>query len=135
NERTLNDGFMETLYAQSWYKMIHSQQLKNLVDQYNYKVIFAPHANIVPYLEKFEVPSYIEKWTVNDQFGGIQKLFQKSKIMITDFSSVAFEMAFLEKAIIYYQFDKETIYKGDHFIKKGYFEYERDGFGPVVEEV
>lgn len=135
NERTLNEDFMETLYAQSWYKMIHSQQLKNLVDQYSYKVIFAPHANIVPYLEKFEVPSYIEKWTANDQFSNIQKLFQKSKIMITDFSSVAFEMAYLEKAIIYYQFDQNTFYQGEHIFQKGYFEYERDGFGPVVEEV
>src|SRR5690606_8967093 len=33
NERALNDAFMETLFAQSWYKLIHSTQLKDLVNQ------------------------------------------------------------------------------------------------------
>lgn len=135
NERALNDAFMETLFAQSWYKLIYSPQLKNLVDQYGYKVIFAPHANIVPYLDQFEIPSYMSIWSIHDQKGSIQNLFQKAKIMLTDYSSVAFEMAYLDKAIIYYQFDKETIYQGGHIYQKGYFEYERDGFGPVVEEV
>src|SRR5690606_8538968 len=135
NKRALNDNFMETLFAQSWYKLIHSPQLKNLVEQYGYKVIFAPHANIVPYLDQFSVPSYMSIWSIHDQEGSIQNLFQKAKIMLTDYSSVAFEMAYLDKAIIYYQFDKKTIYQGDHIYQKGYFEYERDGFGPVVEEV
>lgn len=135
NERALNDAFMQTLYAQSWYKLIHSPQLKHLVDQYGYKVIFAPHANIVPYLDQFEIPSYMSIWSIHDQEGSIQNLFQKAKIMLTDYSSVAFEMAYLDKAIIYYQFDKEMIYQGSHIYQKGYFEYERDGFGPVVEEV
>lgn len=135
NERALNDAFMETLFAQSWYKLIHSTQLKDLVNQYDYKVIFAPHANIVPYLDQFNIPSYMSIWSIQDQKGSIQKLFQKAKIMLTDYSSVAFEMAYLDKAIIYYQFDNETIYQGGHIYQKGYFEYERDGFGPVVEEV
>src|SRR5690606_2487376 len=81
------------------------------------------------------VPSYMSIWSIHDQEGSIQNLFQKAKIMLTDYSSVAFEMAYLDKAIIYYQFDKKTIYQGDHIYQKGYFEYERDGFGPVVEEV
>lgn len=135
NERALNNAFMETLFAQSWYKLIHSPQLKNIVDQYGYKVIFAPHANIVPYLDQFEIPSYMSIWSIHDQEGSIQNLFQKAKIMLTDYSSVAFEMAYLDKAIIYYQFDKEMIYQGSHIYQKGYFEYERDGFGQVLEEV
>lgn len=134
NERAVNDEFNNTLYAQSWFKFLHSQQLKQLVERSNYKVIFAPHANIVPYLDFFSIPSFMDVWS-NDQANSMQELFKKSKVMITDYSSVAFEMAYLEKAIIYYQFDKETIYSGGHIYEKGYFEYERDGFGAVVEEV
>src|SRR5690606_926729 len=135
NERLFNNEFMETEYAKSWYNFIHSKNLELLIRTHNYNVIFAPHANIVPYLEQFHIPSYISVWTISDQIGSMQELFQASSIMITDYSSVAFEMAYLEKAIIYYQFDKESIYQGGHFIKKCYFEYKRDGFGPVVEEV
>lgn len=54
--------------------------------------------------------------------------------MITDYSSAAFEMAYLEKPVIYYQFDRDEIFqKVSHTYQKGYFEYHRDGFGPVVE--
>src|SRR5690606_20519105 len=127
NERLFNNEFMETEYAKSWYNFIHSKNLELLIRTHNYNVIFAPHANIVPYLEQFHIPSYISVWTISDQIGSMQELFQASSIMITDYSSVAFEMAYLEKAIIYYQFDKESIYQGGHFIKKCYFEYKRDG--------
>src|SRR5690606_9393038 len=100
-----------------------------------YKVLFAPHMNIIPYLGQFKVPNYINTWVMSDQSESIQKLFKSSSILITDYSSVAFEMAYLEKPIIYFQFDKKTIFSGNHTYQKGYFEYERDGFGPIVEEV
>ena len=51
--------------------------------------------------------------------------------MITDYSSVAFDFAYMRKPIIYYQFDKEMFeaeYGGS------YFDHERDGFGPVVSK-
>lgn len=135
DEREVNDDFMQTQYASYWYQFIHSEYLKNLVDKYQYKVLFAPHMNIIPYLDQFEIPSYMNTWVMSDQSDSIQNLFKNSSILITDYSSVAFEMAYLEKPIIYFQFDKDTIFSGNHTYQKGYFEYERDGFGPVVEEV
>ncbi|EJA8820652.1 CDP-glycerol glycerophosphotransferase family protein, partial [Campylobacter coli] len=62
-----------------------------------------------------------------------QKLFCNSSLMITDYSSVAFEMAYLNKPVIYYQFDHEEFFSS-HTLQKGYFDYEKDGFGPVVED-
>ena len=41
-------------------------------------------------------------------------------------------MAYLNKAIIYYQFDKEAFFSGTHTYQKGYFSYETDGFGPIT---
>jgi len=135
DEREINNNFMKTEYAIYWYEFIHSEYLKSLVEKYQYKVLFAPHMNIIPYLGQFKVPNYINTWVMSDQSESIQKLFKSSSILITDYSSVAFEMAYLEKPIIYFQFDKKTIFSGNHTYQKGYFEYERDGFGPIVEEV
>ena len=59
-----------------------------------------------------------------------QQVFEESKLLITDFSSVAFDFAYLKKPIIYYQFDKELFFS-KHY-KQGYFEYERDGLGSVI---
>ena len=53
--------------------------------------------------------------------------------MITDYSSVAFEMAYLKKPVLYYQFDEEDFFNLEyHSGQRGYFDYRKDGFGPVV---
>ena len=54
--------------------------------------------------------------------------------MITDYSSVAFEMGLLKRPVIYYQFDKEEFYL-NHTVQKGYWTFEQDGFGPVTHTV
>ena len=59
-----------------------------------------------------------------------QGTFSESSLLITDYSSVAFDFAYLKKPIIYTQFDIDTFFEGQVY-DKGYFEYERDGFGPV----
>lgn len=53
--------------------------------------------------------------------------------MITDYSSVAFEMGYLGKPVLYYQFDFKETFKG-HLIK-GYFDYQQHGFGAVSEDL
>ena len=62
----------------------------------------------------------------------IQKLINSSSLMVTDYSSVAFDMAYLNKPIIYYHFDYRKYRDNQH--KEGYFDYFKDGFGPVVEK-
>ena len=59
----------------------------------------------------------------------VQTLLKESKLLITDFSSVFFDFAFMQKPLIYYQFDEDTFY--DEHYAKGYFDYWKDGFGPV----
>lgn len=131
NTREKNPDFMQSLYATSWKKFLHSEELKQLCNKFNYEVIFFPHANTQPYIDEFQVPEWIQCLT--HRSGGIQELFCRSALMITDYSSVAFEMAYLCKPVIYFQFDREDVFGGGHLTQKGYFDYEKDGFGPVVE--
>lgn len=132
NTRTINSAFMETEYARHWHSFLHSEQLRYLADTYGYEIIFAPHPNIDPYLEVLDVPSYMTIWSGLRETESIQNLFGRSAVLITDYSSVAFDMAYLNKAIIYYQFDQESFFSGTHTYQKGYFSYENDGFGPVT---
>lgn len=129
--RALNPDFMETEFARSWYGVIHSPLLKKYAQQYDFKIAFFPHANIQPYLSSFEVPDYIEVITHAD--GSIQDVFNRASMMITDYSSVAFELAVQNKPVIYYQFDAKACFSGAHIYSKGYFDYRKHGFGPVVE--
>lgn len=132
NFRELNKCFMETKYAKMWSSFLANRMLFELSEKYGYNILFFPHANIQPYIKGFRLPEYVK--VISHVEGSIQKLFQESALMITDYSSVAFEMAYLNKPIIYYQFDRAEVYSGGHIYSKGYFEYERDGFGPVVEQ-
>jgi CDP-glycerol glycerophosphotransferase (TagB/SpsB family) len=61
-------------------------------------------------------------------------LFEKSSIIITDYSSIAFDFAYLKKPIIYTQFDIDEFYE-NHTWDKGYFLYEEDGFGDIVKTI
>lgn len=132
NVRGRNENFMRTHYAQAWNSIFSSPKIKFLIEDYKYKVIFCPHDNIRPYVNDFDIPSYIEVF--HNDAETIQSLFRRASVMITDYSSVAFDFAYLMKPIIYYQFDEEEILKGGHTFHSGYFEYRRDGFGPIVTE-
>lgn len=132
NIRQLNPDFMSTKFANCWYNLIHSPVLKALSEEFNFKIAFFPHANIQPYLSLFDTPDYIE--IISHTTGTIQDIFSRAAMMITDYSSVAFEMAVQNKQTLYYQFDEDEIYTGGHFYSKGYFDYRKDGFGPVVND-
>ncbi|EDO7125010.1 glycosyltransferase [Campylobacter coli] len=127
-KRKLNLDFKQTMYFKKYNSLINNNLLKKVCQEYGYTIVFNPHPNIMPYLKEFNFPSYIK---IANQNESLQKLFCNSSLMITDYSSVAFEMAYLEKPVIYYQFDKEEFFTSQW--QKGYFDYKKDGFGPVVE--
>jgi len=60
-----------------------------------------------------------------------KKAFEESEILITDYSSVAFDFAYLRKPVIYTQFDKD-IFHQNHISTTGYYSYEKHGFGPIA---
>ena len=132
NTRSLNPKLLESDYAQHWLSLLKSERLKQMTEQYGYQVVFAPHANIEPYLEQMQIPDYIQIWKSAQSKISMQDMFVMSSVMITDYSSVAFEMAYIGKPTLYYQFDKDEFFSGKHSLQKGYFEYEEHGFGPAA---
>lgn len=127
-ERELLPEFINSQYAQAWMSILHNEKLREHARLAGYKIVFFPHANIQPYLDQFNVPDDVE--ILNHAAGSIQELFLKASMMITDYSSVAFEMAYLYKPVCYYQFDEEDFFTKGHY-NKGYFDYREHGFGPV----
>lgn len=129
-ERTRNPDFMKNNYAKHWHGFMNHAILKELNDQ-GYQIVFAPHPSIQEYMDEFTVPDFIKIYSYSE--GNIQSVFQNTSILITDYSSVAFDVAYLNKAILYYQFDYDEVFSsGNHTYQKGYFDYNRDGFGAVA---
>ena len=50
-------------------------------------------------------------------------------MLITDYSSVFFDFAYMKKPIVYYQFDEDDFHSWHYH--KGYFDYRTMGFGDV----
>lgn len=127
----LSDIFTDSRYKAVWESVLSCDALKALADD-GCKLAFFPHANMLPYIEAglFCVPDYVEIGTC--ALSSIQDYFVQSDLCITDYSSTAYEFAYLGKPVVYYQFDREEFFGGSQVFAKGYFDYERDGFGPVV---
>ncbi|MBX7491426.1 CDP-glycerol glycerophosphotransferase family protein [Helicobacter turcicus] len=114
-------------YFQAWHSFLSSKALENLALRFNVKVVFNPHPNVALYVHYFNLPSFI---SINSEKPFLE-LFCESSLMITDYSSVAFDMGYLQKPVLYYQFDEQTFFE-QHSYTKGYFDYRKDGFGPVA---
>lgn len=125
------DDFTETTYFKYWNDLLSSGRLEYLSNKYNFEIVFLPHNYILPYLKYFTPNKKVVTINSNARY---QDLFSESAIMITDYSSVAFDMAIQNKPTIYYQFDAEEFYSGSHNYTKGYFDYHQHGFGPVVNQ-
>lgn len=132
NDRQLTPEFMQSEFSQHWFGLLHSEGLQTLSQQYNFKIAFYPHALLEPCLAHIELPKYIE--VVDKSTVPIQTVFSRAAMIITDYSSVAFDMAVLDKPCIYYQFDESSFFNGEHSYTKGYFDYRQHGFGPVVTD-
>jgi CDP-glycerol glycerophosphotransferase (TagB/SpsB family) len=120
--------FQGTDYFKMWNDFLTDRRLAALAKGLNYRILFFPHSLMRKFLSKWTLQG-IEKVTCFNR--SIQDVFLESAVMITDYSSTAFEMALLRRPVVYYQFDDVTT-QGAHTYQSGYFDYLRDGFGPVV---
>lgn len=113
-------------YFQKWLSLLNSHELDELIEKYSLDVIFYPHWNMQAYIEDFKVTNSkitVASWQDYD----VQELMKTSKMMITDYSSVFFDMVYMKKPIIFYQFDEEKFRKLHY--GKGWFDYHTTTFG------
>ena len=124
----LDDNFLQSEYFNSWKNFLCSSKLKELSEQYEYEILFNPHPMVISTINLWNLPSYIS--LACDFSNSIQKMFKECAMMITDYSSVEFDVGYLCKPVLYYQFDEDTFWHGQVY-QKGYFDYRKDGFGAV----
>lgn len=129
SERVLNEDFLETNYAKAINSLLTNKNLNELAKKYNFEIVFCPHPNMRPYLNHFKHTDAIKLATAEDS---IHQLLKESSYLITDYSSVAFDFAYMKKPLCYYQFDEESFFSGEHTYGKGYYNYREHGFGAVI---
>lgn len=121
-----SDIFKFTEYFKFYNNLINDERLIYAMNKFNYTGIFCLHPRFSS--------QYID-FKKNDLFSimnkcNYQEYLIKSSLLVTDYSSLFFDFAYLRKPIIYAHFDYKE-YRMNHY-PKGYFDYEKDGFGPVT---
>lgn len=123
--------FVNTEYYQYWNGLLKDERLLTMLEEDKIQLIFYPHRDMQKFLEEFQITNkniIIASWPDYD----VQQLLKESAVLITDYSSVAMDFAYMKKPLIYYQFDYEK-FRAGHY-PEGYFSYEKDGFGKVCKE-
>ena len=62
-----------------------------------------------------------------------QNLTLTSSLLITDNSNIFFDFGYMRKPVIYTHFDY-NVYRRNSY-EKGYFDYKKDGFGPICKDI
>lgn len=133
SSRELVSDFMDSEYVRNWFGLLKSEEILKAVAENDLKLVFAPHPNLQDHVDKSMLPDGVElvKYSEND----VQEVIASARIMVTDYSSLAFEAAYVGSPVVYFQFDREKFFSGAHAFRRGTFSYESDGFGPVASDL
>lgn len=126
--RNLREGFEEGEFFCFYNKLLNDARLLDAAKRNGYTVRFLPHPTLQPHIDRFTQNTDVAFLHADTPY---RKVFAESDLILTDYSSVAFDFAYLRKPVVYTQFDREEFFSGEHVYVKGYFDYERDGFGEV----
>lgn len=128
--RPYSTSFKESDFYNEWAKVLSNQRLRDLSTQCGLELKIYLH----PYLHQQKADFLDFQNELVDENANVIDLIAECGLLITDYSSIAFDAAFISTPIIYYQFDKETFFN-THTYQKGYFDYEKHGFGPVCYNI
>ncbi|MGP5153566.1 CDP-glycerol glycerophosphotransferase family protein [Glutamicibacter ardleyensis] len=107
------EAFLESAYLQEWKELLSSPELAQMAAKHSLEVVFSLHPNMQHFREHFQdTPARLIVQGEVD----VQELIKTAAVMVTDYSSVAFDFSFLHKPVHYFQFDRARFLgkKGSH---------------------
>ncbi|PAK35684.1 CDP-glycerol glycerophosphotransferase family protein [Bacillus safensis] len=123
------ETFLKSDYYEKYISILKDEKLHQELKKHRVKLLFYPHYRMQPYISYFnkyksDVVSILELGEVN-----VQELLMRASLLITDYSSVSFDVSFMKKPVIYYHFDFEE------FFNKGILRSKEETFlGEIVED-
>ena len=124
--------YLESDFFKGWNKLFSSQQLAKIAEDHKIKLLFLPHPKVERSIDHYTTIPAIRRIAYQD-IKSIQDLIVSCGMMITDYSSLAMDFAYLGRPVFYYQFPETHWFFGGDLIRPGYFTYAEDGFGPVLD--
>lgn len=126
--RYYTDTFKDTEYFQFYNSLLKDNRIGDVLEKYNYTIEFYIHPSLSSQWGDFDAAKNVKIMQPPHDY---VTAMRRGALMVTDYSGVAFDFAYMKKPLIYTQYDKDTLYQ-NHYYSKGYFSFEDKGFGPVT---
>ncbi len=125
-----DEAFSDSEYFRAWDAFLNDPALDALLKETGMRAVFCVHRNMMRFETRFLSRSErveVKPWNSVS----VPELLKTAAVLVTDFSSVHMDFAFMKKPVVYYQFDREAFHRGH--LPSGYFDFARDGFGQIAE--
>ena len=132
-KRTINANFADSQYCKMYSELLSNDKLLTFAKQTGYTIRFMSHPNMSGGTHLIQMDKRVKLLDGSDIT--YRQIFGESDLLVTDYSSVVFDFAYLRKPVLYLQADQDEFFNGAHTYEKGYFDYEDDGFGEVAYDV
>jgi len=104
------EELLDSNYFKTYLKFISSENLHNILEVNGYELTFYPHYQTQKLLNKLNYNFHKNIKVISQGEKNVQDLINENYILITDYSTVAFDFAYSNKPIIFYQFDYEDFF-------------------------
>lgn len=129
--RNLSDAeFIKSDYYKNFYEILTDKNLNSALSKHGYEIILYLHYELQKFSHLFKTDLQNVKIADFKNYG-VRELLTESSLLVTDYSSVFFDFAYMRKPILYFWFDEEKFFATQY--EKGYFDCRKDGFGRVVK--
>ncbi len=101
----LPDGpaYLTSDHHARWSGLLHNPRLREVVERHGLEVVFCAHPKMQPFAHLYaDTPARL----LDQGEADVQFLLKQSAVLVTDFSSVGFDFAFLGRPVVYFQYDR-----------------------------
>ncbi|GGP15130.1 CDP-glycerol glycerophosphotransferase family protein [Oceanobacillus neutriphilus] len=109
------EDFKRTDYYDNYVNFLNSKELEVILEKHNLELVFFLHPKFKQYISEFQLDSdhislkEFQNIKVNEEI-------MEASLMISDYSSVTWDMFYMKKPVLFYQFDYEKYeaYEGSY---------------------
>lgn len=125
--RNYNPLFKESSYFKIYNSLINDPRLIDAAKKYNYRILYVLHPIVSPQATDFEKNDYVEIVPSTGDMS-YEQVFRESSLMVTDYSGVQFDFAYMRKPVIYLHHEDMPA----HY-EEGTYHYDTMSFGEICK--
>ncbi len=127
-QRDYNPLFKESTYFKVFNSLINDQRLIDAAKKYGYKIKYVLHPIVSSQVDDFDKNEYVDIVpAVGDM--SYERMFCESSLMVTDFSGIQFDFAYMRKPLVYLHHKDIP----QHY-EEGSFFYDTMAFGEITHD-